>query len=107
MHPVQKHSLYNQLLSLPEGLTGEILLGQLHTQPRPAGPHSRVESTLEYELFGPFYRGRGGPGGWWILVEPKIHFVIDTEVSVPAIAGWRRQHMSEIPRGHRFTVTPD
>ena len=107
MHPVQKNSLYDQLMSLPEGLTGEILLGQLHTQPRPSGPHGRVESTLEYELFGPFDRGRGGPGGWWILIEPEIHFVVDTEVCVPDIAAWRRERMPEIPRGHRFTVTPD
>ncbi|MFP4062948.1 MAG: Uma2 family endonuclease, partial [Halochromatium sp.] len=28
-------SLYEQLQALPEGLTGEILDGQLYTQPRP------------------------------------------------------------------------
>ena len=30
---------YERLEALPEGLTGEILNGQLYTQPRPSGPH--------------------------------------------------------------------
>jgi Uma2 family endonuclease len=94
-------------MGLPDNLTGEILLGQLHTQPRPAGPHTRAESVLESELFRPFDRGHGGPGGWWILIEPEVHFVVDTEVCVPDLAGWRRERMLEIPRGHRFTVAPD
>jgi hypothetical protein len=28
-------------------------------------------SKLGAELDGPFDRGRGGPGGWWILDEPE------------------------------------
>ena len=107
MRPALEYSLYDQLMALPENLTGEILLGQLHTQPRPAGPHAWTESALESELFRPFSGGRGGPGGWWILVEPEVHFVIDSEVCVPDIAGWRRERMPKIPRGHRFTVAPD
>jgi hypothetical protein len=46
MQTAQKLSLYDQLMRLPEGLTGEILNGQLYTQPRPAGPHALVESSL-------------------------------------------------------------
>jgi hypothetical protein len=63
-------SLYEQLEALPEGLTGEILDGQLYAQPRPAWPHAVTSSGLGYELIGPFQRGRGGPGGWWIVDEP-------------------------------------
>ncbi len=107
MRPVRKLSLYDQLMDLPENLTGEILNGQVHTQPRPAGPHAVVESSLEYELFGPFHKGKGGPGGWWIIVEPEVHFVRDTEVVVPDVAGWRRKRMPDIPRDHRFEVVPD
>ena len=40
MHARLKPSLYEQLSTLPEGLIGEILDGQLYTQPRPAGPHA-------------------------------------------------------------------
>ncbi len=102
-----KPSLYEQLGSLPEGLTGEILNGQLHTQPRPTGPHARVESELTHDLVGSYGRGRGGPGGWWILVEPEVHFVTDQEVAVPDLAGWRKGRMPAIPDGHRFETVPD
>ncbi|WP_295414098.1 hypothetical protein [uncultured Thiodictyon sp.] len=74
MHAHQKTSpsLYELLEALPEGLTGEILNGQLYTQPRPSGPHVFAASELGYELLGPFERGRGGPGGWWIVQEPAL-----------------------------------
>ncbi len=38
--------LYETLAGLPEGLTGEILDGQIHTQPRPTGRHAHAESVL-------------------------------------------------------------
>jgi len=40
-------SLYEQLQSLPEGLTGEILDGQLYAQPRPAARHIGAASRLD------------------------------------------------------------
>lgn len=107
MHAIARPTLYEQLQALPEGLTGEILDGQLHTQPRPSGPHALAAAGLGAELFGPFHRGRGGPGGWWILPEPELHFQRDTEVDVPDLAGWRRERMPRIPIGHRFEVVPD
>jgi Uma2 family endonuclease len=107
MQPAFKQTLYEQLAALPEGLTGEILNGQLHTQPRPTAPHLRVESTLGSKVHRRYDEGDGGPGGWWILVEPELHFVRDTEVLVPDIAGWRRERMPSLPDGHRFEVVPD
>jgi Uma2 family endonuclease len=100
-------SLYNQLLNLPEPLIGEILNGQLHTQPRPTGLHALTSSSLGDELVGPFQKGRGGPGGWWIIDEPEIHFVRDIEVAVPDLAGWQRERMPTVPQDHRFEVVPD
>ena len=100
-------TLYESLEALPEGVTGEILNGQLHAQPRPAVPHVIAGSVLGSELLGPFQKGMGGPGGWWILDEPEVHFVRDIEVTVPDLAGWRRQRMPYIPEGHRFEVVPD
>lgn len=98
-------SIYARLAALPENLVGEILDGELHTQPRPAGPHSRAETMVATEVAGPFDRGRGGPGGWWILIEPELH--LGGHVLVPDIAGWRRERMPQIPQDHRFTVVPD
>jgi len=44
-------------------------------------------SVLGIELGGPFHKGRGGPGGWWIYDEPEIHFERNLEVAVPDLAG--------------------
>jgi Uma2 family endonuclease len=107
IRPLDHLSLYEQLLALPEHLTGEILGGELHTQPRPSGRHGVTETSLGASLVPPFQRGRGGPGGWWIIVEPEIHFVRDTVVAVPDLAGWRRERMPAVPEGHRFEVAPD
>jgi Uma2 family endonuclease len=101
------YSLYDQLMSLPETLTGEILNGQLHTQPRPTGPHALTGSSLGDELVGPFQKGRGGPGGWWIIDEPEIHFIRDIEVAVPDLAGWKRERMPTVPKDHRFEIIPN
>jgi len=80
---------YAELCALPEHLTGEILNGVLHTQPRPAGPHALAASALGAGLFNLRQRSGGG-GGWWIIDEPEVHFIRDTEVCVPDIGGWRR-----------------
>ena len=105
--PARTCSLYEQLMTLPEGLTGEIINGQLRTQPRPAWPHAVAASRLGADLEGPYGRGRGGPGGWWIIDEPEVHFVLDAEVTVPDIAGWRRARMPSPPEGHKIQVVPD
>ncbi|WP_437294029.1 hypothetical protein [Sorangium sp. So ce426] len=52
----------------------ELIGGVLHVMPRPSPRHANAEGALQGELFGPFHRGRGGPGGWWILPEPELHF---------------------------------
>lgn len=100
-------SLYDQLLALPENLTGEIIGGELYTQPRPAGRHGAAEAALSIRIGGPFRFGEGGPGGWWILPEPEIHFVRDTVVTVPDLAGWRRERMPDLPEDHRFEIISD
>jgi Uma2 family endonuclease len=60
---------------------------------------------LSSELVGPFDRGRGGPGGWWILAEPELH--LSSDVIVPDLAGWRRQHVPALPDSATITNTPD
>ena len=105
--PQPQPTLYEQLEALPEGLTGEILNGQLYTQPRPSGPHGLAGSVLGMRLGPPFQFGENGPGGWWIIDEPELHFIRNTEVDVPDLAGWRRNRLPRIPQDHRYTVVPD
>jgi Uma2 family endonuclease len=107
VQPLIPASPYEQLLNLPENLTGEIIGGELHVQPRPAGMHVNAELGLGSVLRIPFHKGQGGPGGWWIEIEPEVHFIRDTVVAVPDLAGWRRERMPELPKDHRFEVVPD
>lgn len=96
---------YEDLFDLPENLVGEIILGQLHTHPRPAPRHARAYASLGGSLWGPFDKGSGGPGGWWILDEPELH--IDGHILVPDLAGWRRERMPTLPETAWFELTPD
>jgi len=98
MQPAFKVTLYESLEALPEGVTGEILSEQLHTQ-------SRLFSSSVPGLKALTVRGSGA-GGWWICPEPEVHFMRDTEVAVPNLAGWRRKRMPYLPEGHRFEVAP-
>jgi Uma2 family endonuclease len=107
LKPAGEADLYQQLIDLPENLTGEIIGGRLDTQPRPAGRHGWAQSTLGFRLGPPFSFGSGGPGGWWIIDEPEIHFVRDEVVVVPDLAGWRRERMPQLPDDQRFEVVPD
>jgi Uma2 family endonuclease len=93
------------LLRVPEGQIGEILAGELVTQPRPGATHARTASRLGMDVGGPFDRGRGGPGGWIILDEPELH--LGPDVLVPDLAGWRRERMPELPNTAAFDIAPD
>jgi Uma2 family endonuclease len=97
---------WEQLKELPDYVVGEIVHGQLVVSPRPATDHAYASSTLGGELMGPFQHGKGGgPGGWWILDEPELHF--DKDVLVPDLAGWRRERMPEFPQAPAIELAPD
>lgn len=96
---------YQDLLDAPPNTVAEIVRGALHLHPRPAPRHARASSILGAEVIGPFDRGRGGPGGWWILDEPELHLGLD--VLVPDIAGWLRERMPALPETAWFELAPD
>ncbi len=100
-----KRATYEDVLNAPEDKVAEILDGELVLSPRPAPRHSVVLSELGMTLGPPFHQGRGGPGGWWILDEPELHF--DDQILVPDLAGWRRDRMPAIPDEAFFTLAPD
>ncbi len=113
-HPAEKYgtATYADLEALPEHEVGEILNGELYAQPRPRPQHARVASDLGSLLGGPFRFGNGGPGGWWIISEPELHFPnpaarAGKDVVVPDVAGWRIERMPRVPEGAHFTLAPD
>src|SRR5438045_4336664 len=100
-----KPATYDDIMRLPVGMNGEIVDGELFASPRPNMSHGHVVSTLAAELGGPFDRGRGGPGGWWILFEPELHF--GTNVLIPDLAGWRRERLPKLRDVPFMELVPD
>jgi Uma2 family endonuclease len=101
----RRRATYEDILNAPEHKVAEIIDGVLYLSPRPAFPHALATTELAIDLGPPFSRGRGGPGGWWILIEPELHFGED--VLVPDIAGWRHSRMPNAPSGAFTTLAPD
>jgi Uma2 family endonuclease len=104
--PLQRPATMADLEALPAPIKGEIIDGVLYTQPRPRPAHANAESFIDSELKGPFQRGRGGPGGWWILPEPGITLPGSPEFS-PDLAGWRRSRLPVLPQDSGIEVVPD
>jgi Uma2 family endonuclease len=102
---MRRPATYQDVIDAPPEMTAELIDAALYLSPQPAGPHVRTASSLGFEIGGPFDRGRGGPGGWWILDEPELH--LGDDVLVPDLAGWRRERMPAIPTGVAFTIAPD
>ncbi len=100
-----RRATYQDVLDAPAHQVAEVLDGTLYTHPRPAPSHAVATSRLGGELTGPFDRGRGGPGGWWILDEPELH--LGADILVPDLAGWRRERMPALPDTAYFTLAPD
>jgi hypothetical protein len=103
--PAQRFATYEDLFGLPEHVIGEIIHGQLITQPRPAPKHALAISGLNMRFGEPFHYGRGGPGGWWILFEPELH--LGPHILVPDLAAWRRERMPTLPDEAYFSLAPD
>jgi Uma2 family endonuclease len=107
-----RRATYADLEAAPPNKVAELIGGVLHVMPRPAPRHARVGGALQGKLFDPFDDGKGGPGGWWILPEPELHFPDpdapgEVEALVPDIAGWRRERMPELPETAYFELAPD
>ena len=103
--PARRLANYADLEAVPEHLVAEIIDGTLETHPRPRLRHGLAASRLGGELYGPFDRGRGGPGGWTILDEPELH--LGVHVVVPDLAGWRRPRLPAEPDAAFIKIPPD
>jgi Uma2 family endonuclease len=106
---VEKPATYEDLLAAPKHMIAEIIHGRLVTMPRPARKHAYSASKLDRILGTPFDRGIGGPGGWYMLFEPELHFGIapNEEITVPDLAGWRLERKPGPDETVYFTTVPD
>jgi Uma2 family endonuclease len=107
-----RRATYADLEAVPANKVAELIRGTLHVMPRPALRHARASSRLGIKLGGPFDLGEGGPGGWWMLDEPELHFPDPTapgekDALVPDLAGWRRERVPVMPDAAFCTIAPD
>lgn len=103
----KKPATYADIEALPEGWVGQLIDDELFASPRPEVGHAYCVSLLGGELHAPFTWGRGGPGGWWLLREPELHW--GRNVLVPDLAGWRRERVPQLPSAPEpfLTLAPD
>jgi len=103
--PMDRPATYEDLLTVPDTMVAEIVDDELHASPRPALRHARAASSLGAFVSVAYQHGRGGPGGWWILDEPELHFGRD--IVVPDVAGWRRTRLPQVPDTAYASLAPD
>jgi Uma2 family endonuclease len=97
--------LYDEILRLPEGLTGEILEdGVLRVMSRPGKRHRRAAQACLDALGGVNANLRGT--GWWIEVEAEIRLLRE-RLAVPDLSGWRVERVPDLPDENPLTVVPD
>ncbi|MBP7241479.1 Uma2 family endonuclease [Amaricoccus sp.] len=101
----ERPATYQDVLDAPPTMVAEIASGRLHLHPRPSARHSLAAVGLAGRLDDPFRFGRGGPGGWWLLIEPELH--LGEDVLVPDLCGWRRERMPEFPDTAAIDLAPD
>lgn len=102
---MRQPATYEDLLKVPEHMVAEIIDGELITSPRPAFRHARATGRLYSQVAGLFDEGDGGPGGWWIVIEPELH--LRRDILVPDIAGWRKERVPEFPDVTFIELAPD
>jgi Uma2 family endonuclease len=103
--PKPKAATYEDLLAVPPHLVAEIIDGRLVTHSR-AIRHSYAVTSLLATLGDCFRQDRPGPGGWWLLHRPDLHLV-NGQVVVPDLAGWRRERLPAIPDVAFMELAPD
>ena len=103
--PPPRRATYADVVAAPEHQVAELIDGVVYLSPRPAAPHTRVASAIQGELWGPFNRGRGGPGGWVVMTEPELR--LGDDVLVPDLAAWRQERLLAVPRQGGISTPPD
>ncbi|MDP2106255.1 MAG: Uma2 family endonuclease [Desulfobulbaceae bacterium] len=103
--PARARAAYDDLYSIPENMIGEIIDGELIVSPRPSRRHSDATLSLGSAILPPYKLGKGGPGGWIILVEPEIAFGED--LFVPDLAGWKKERFPETEDHNWIEIVPD
>jgi Uma2 family endonuclease len=85
----------------------EVIRGELMPKEAASIEHSTTQRAIAGALH-PF-SGRSRPGrigGWWIATEAEIELAAH-EIYLADIAGWRIDHVPELPSGRPMRIKPD
>jgi Uma2 family endonuclease len=106
LEPARRLATYADLIALPADCRAEILAGEVIVQPSPTPAHQSTIGEIYAELRGPFQRGRGGPGGWWLIQDVDVELG-PHDICRPDISSWRRDHLAAFPSECPVRQRPD
>jgi Uma2 family endonuclease len=106
--PARKLATWDDLAALPEDVHAEVIGGMVVMPPAPLPRHSRAQGALRSLVGRPFDDddGRGGPGGWWLLLEVDVRLGAH-DIVRPDLAGWRRERLPKPWDTRPIDVVPD
>ena len=104
--PAKRLATYADLLVLPGDERGEVIGGEIVVQPSPTPAHQSTIGEIYAELRNPFQRGRGGPGGWWLIQDVDVEFSVH-DILRPDISGWKRDRVPDFPAERPVRHRPD
>ncbi|HET8936788.1 MAG TPA: Uma2 family endonuclease [Polyangiales bacterium] len=106
--PPPKLATYADLEALGEDVRAEVMAGEVVFSPSPLPAHSAVQRSISGLIGVPFHDddGRGGPGGWWILVEMDVALG-KHDIVRPDLSGWRRERVPRLADTRPVDVAPD
>lgn len=84
----------------------EIVHGTVVDKAQPSAEHGDAQASVVSFLRRRFHRGGDPPTGWWIMTEVEIELGAH-EVYRPDVLGWRRERVTERPRGRPIRIVPD
>jgi len=103
--PSDPSAVYRRLLDESEARV-ELIGGEVVVHAAPGLGHAFGAAAVGADLYQAYQRGRGGPGGWWIL--PEVDVELDAAHKYrPDVAGWRCERVSKIPSERPVRVVPD
>lgn len=103
----EPRSLGHVLDTMPDGEKWEIVDGGLFMQAAAATEHNLMRDGLLESLRPAYHRGKGGPGGWWILAEQRFQGGDPDRFTLePDLAGWRRERLPDLPSPY-IPMAPD
>ena len=105
----RRRATLEQFWAIPEATRfHELIGGELVEKAAPSGEHGDAQAGVVSAVRPPFQRqrGRGGPGGWWIVTEVEV-LLEPGEIVRPDVVGWRRDTCVERPTGSPVSQRPD